>query len=258
MKNLKLAGFIFIVLCFFVTTTPFYLLFLVFPMWTRGILTFQISIYSRLLLKVLGIKSNFKGLHHSQEYENFLIVSNHLSYLDVLILASRLPTCFVTSTDIKATPFLGQLAVLAGCLFVNRKNRSGLHNEINELRMALLSGLNVTVFPEATSTDGSEVLRFKRPLFESSIATGKPILPLTINYQTISGNPVNVSNRDVVCWYGEMDFFPHFLSLLEQKEVEVEIVINEPFLPELMLSIDLAMRSQMIVAGAFRPLNLTI
>ena len=258
MKHLKLAGFLIIVLFFFITTSPFYLLFLLFPMWTRAILTYQISLYSRALLWVLGVKTNFKNLNHGKKYENYLIVSNHLSYLDVLILASRLPTCFVTSTDIKATPFLGQLAILAGCLFVNRKNRSGLQNEVNELRMALLSGLNVTVFPEATSTDGSEVLRFKRPLFESSLATGKPILPLTINYQSISDNPVHMGNRDVVCWYGDMDFFPHFLTLLEQSEVKVEVVLNEPFLPELMPTIDLALKSQMLVAGAFRPLNLTI
>lgn len=258
MKHLKLAGFILIVFFFLVTTSPFYLLFLVFPLWTRWILTYQISFYSRLLLSVLGIKPHFKDLHHIDKFDNYLIVSNHLSYIDVLILASRLPTCFVTSTDIKATPFLGQLAILAGCLFVNRKNKSGLPGEIRELRDALKSGLNVTVFPEATSTNGSEVLRFKRPLFESSVATGKPILPLTINYRTISRQPVYSGNRDVVCWYGDMDFFPHFLTLLEQNEVEVEVVLNEPFLPELMPTLDLALKSQMLVAGSFRPLNLTL
>lgn len=258
MKTFKLVFFLILIGGFFVTTLPLYPLFILFPMTVRAILVQQVSFYSRCLLKVLGIKSEFKNLEHLSGTENFLVVSNHLSYLDVLILAAKMPACFVTSLEIKQTPFLGQLTSLAGCLFVDRKNRSQLKGEINELRDALNSGLNVIVFPEATSTGGSEVLRFKRPLFESSVATGKAILPLTINYQSISQKSVSIQNRDVVCWYGEMDFFPHFLTLLEQSEVKVEIVINPAFLPEFLPTQDLALRSHEIVSRSFRPLNMPV
>lgn len=258
MKTIKLIAFALIVCFFFITTVPLYPVYLLFPMTVRGFLVVQVSFYSSLLLRVLGVKSHFINADSLENSENYLIVSNHLSYLDVLVLASKIPSCFVTSLEIKQTPFLGQLTALAGCLFVDRKNRSGLKGEINELRDALKSGLNVIVFPEATSTDGSEVLRFKRPLFESSVATGKAILPLTINYQSISETAVGVENRDVVCWYGAMDFFPHFLKLLEQTEVQVEVIISEAFLPDFMPTQDLAARSQQIVASAFRPLNMPI
>lgn len=258
MKTFKLISFVILVSAFFLTTVPLYPLFLLFPMTVRAILIQQVSFYSKLLLRVLGIKTDFKNLEHLKGEENYLIVSNHLSYLDVLVLASKIPSCFVTSLEIKQTPFLGQLTSLAGCLFVDRKNRSGLKGEINELRDALNSGLNVIVFPEATSTDGSEVLRFKRPLFESSVATGKAILPITINYQLISGQGVSVHNRDVVCWYGDMGFFPHFLTFLEQSEVQVEIVINDAFLPEFFPTQELALKSHQVVASCFRPLNMPI
>ena len=258
MKTIKLISFVVLVAFYFLTTVPLYPLFLLFPMTVRAILIQQVSFYSKWLLKVLGIKTDFKNLPGLDQQENYLVVSNHLSYLDVLVLASKLPACFVTSREIKQTPFLGQLCSLAGCLFVDRKNRSGLKGEINELRDALKSGLNVIVFPEATSTDGSEVLRFKRPLFESSVATSKPILPITINYQLISKKPVSLKNRDLICWYGDMDFFPHFLTLLEQTEVHVEVILNQPFLPEFLPTQELALKSHQVVSSSFRPLNMPI
>jgi 1-acyl-sn-glycerol-3-phosphate acyltransferase len=258
MKTIKLISFVVLVAFYFLTTVPFYPLFLLFPMTVRSVLIQQVSFYSKLLLKVLGIKTDFKNLQTHHQNQNYLVVSNHLSYLDVLVLASKIPACFVTSFEIKQTPFLGQLCSLAGCLFVDRKNRSGLKGEINELRDALKSGLNVIVFPEATSTDGSEVLRFKRPLFESSVATGKAILPMTINYQLISQEPVSLNNRDVVCWYGDMDFFPHFLTLLEQTEVKVEVILNAPFLPEFLPTQELALKSHQLISSSFRPLNMPI
>jgi 1-acyl-sn-glycerol-3-phosphate acyltransferase len=161
----------------------------------------------------------------------------------------------VTSTDVRDTPFLGQICKLAGCLFVDRKNRKHLKDEIQELRDALNSGLNVTVFPEATSTNGDEVLRFRRPLFESSIATGKAILPLTINYLSISGQKLSTRNRDKVCWYGDMNFFPHFLALLNEKEINVEVIFSEPIIPKMMSTIDLALKSQQKVSQYFDSLN---
>ena len=204
------------------------------------------------MLKILGIEVQIDG-QFSQK--NYLIVSNHLSYLDVLILASQKPSCFVTSKEIEKTPFLGHICRLAGCLFVDRKNKKNLRGEISELREALASGLNVTVFPEATSTNGDEVLNFRRPLFESSIATGKAILPLTINYISISGKKISLENRDKICWYGDMDFFPHFLNLLNERKVVVEIKVSEPIIPHLMNTIDLALQSQKKVSQYFDSLN---
>lgn len=189
--------------------------------------------------------------------KNYLIVSNHLSYLDVLIISSIIPSCFVTSKEIKDSFFLGQIVTLAGCLFVDRRDKRNLKNEIGELRDALRHNLSVTIFPEATSTNGNEVIRFRRPLFESSIATGKPILPLTINYKKISSRPVNASNRDIVCWYGDMDFLPHFLKVLEQDSIDVELVFCPVIIPEMVNSLELAIKSHQKISNAFQTLNRT-
>lgn len=204
------------------------------------------------MLKVLNIKVDYKVPYGFNPNANYLIVANHLSYLDVIILAAKFPSCFVTSKEVKETPFIGQLSSLAGCLFVDRKNKQFIKDEIFELRTALTDGMNVIVFPEATSTNGEEILRFRRPLFEASIATQKQILPITINYQKIAKQDISRLNRDIVCWYGEMTFFDHFLKVLNQREILVEIHVAEPFAPEILTSIDLAIKSHHIVKSNYK------
>jgi hypothetical protein len=78
---------------------------------------------------------------------------------------------------------------------------------------------------------------------------------MTINYLLISGKKVTLENRDKICWYGEMSFFPHFLELLNEKSVEVEIILSEPIIPEMMNSSDLAFKSQQKVSQYFYSLN---
>lgn len=255
MKYIKFFAFVLILVCFFALTLLLYPFKFVAPFDARKILSDIVSFHASLILTILQVEVNVRNETRLIGIENSLVVSNHLSYLDVLILATTLPSCFVTSKEIKRSFFLGQIVTLAGCLFVDRKNKTNLRGEINELREALSAGLNVTIFPEATSTDGSEVLRFKRPLFESAIATARPILPITINYTNISNESVSTNNRDIVCWYGTMAFFPHFLKLLNQSNITVEVQVHEPFYPKLLASVDLAIKSHQIVSQSYRPIN---
>ncbi len=252
MKYLKFLGFVFFILSYFCCCLPLYPIFIFFPNLVRKILINVVSVHSKAMLWVLDINVTAFNIEYSRAYSNFLVVSNHLSYLDILILASKLPSCYVTSLEVKRTPFLGQLTQLAGCLYVDRNTRQNLSQEVSELREALNSGFNVTIFPEATSTNGEEVLRFRRPLFEASIATGKPILPVTINYKTINSKEVSFQNRDYLCWYGDMEFFGHFITLLTQKNITVEVVLAEPFLPTLLPLLDLAQISHQKVSESFR------
>lgn len=235
---------------FFLLSLPFLPLTWFVPNHIRPYLIYVVSFCSKGMLEVLGIKV---AVNKSIQSRTYLIVSNHLSYIDILIIASLHPCAFVTSLEMKRSPFLGQIITLAGCLFVNRKNKSKINDEIHNLRLALLSGISVVFFPEATSTDGGEVLRFKRPLFESSIATQIPILPLTINYQRVNQENFSLKNRDFICWYGDMDFFPHFISLLKQTSVEVSVTVHEAFTPGLMSSIEMAEHTHTLVKGAYRP-----
>lgn len=191
-----------------------------------------ISAYSRMGLTVLGIRVRLDGTLPDLENNNFLIVSNHLSYLDILVVSSVLPSCFVTSVEMKETPLLGQITSLAGCLFVERRNKMNLHQEIGELGEALQRGLSVVVFPEATSTNGEQILRFRRPLFNSALATDTPVLPVCLNYREIKSQPVTKANRDLLFWYGDMPFASHLWDVAGCGEVSVQLSILAPITTE--------------------------
>lgn len=217
-------------------------------------LTRNISRHSKLGLWLLGIK--IKEVTSLGEYNgNYLIVCNHLSYLDILIIASRFPTCFVTSIEMKNTPLLGQMCSLGGCLFVERRSKLGLSNEIKNLTQALRDKMNVTVFPEATSTNGQELFQFKRPLFQAAVDANKKVLPLCLNYRKANGEKITVGNRDLLFWYGDMTFFPHFIEFLKLDDIEVEL--NELPLIEVsnQTKEDLALKSYEAVKNEFIPIR---
>ncbi len=154
-----------------------------------------------------------------------LFVCNHLSYFDVLVLNSIYKSSFITSIEIKNTLLLGQLAQLGGCIFVERRNKNNLGIELENVSKALRTGSNITIFPEATSTNGESVLQFKKAFFHSAIEARSFIYPITINYK-INGNYLNISNRDQVCWYGKMTFFSHLKKLVSIKSIEAEVIFH--------------------------------
>lgn len=189
-----------------------------------------ISRYSQLGLWLLGVRTHIKGSENSKSGN--LIVCNHLSYLDVLVLAAHFPANFVTSVEIKETPFLGQIVQAAGCLFVERRNKTNIQNEIREITEALNGGLTVTIFPEATSTNGEAVLRFRKPLYNAAILSQTPVLPMCLNYLSLDDTRVTLQNRDHIFWYGDMSFLPHLWELARYSKIEVEIQILQPVHPE--------------------------
>ncbi len=217
---------------------------------------FILSRYARLGLFLFNVRVSVLGQEHLPADRGALYVGNHLGYLDVLVLSAKTPACFVTSVEIKNSPFLGQICTMAGCMFVERRNKNNIHNELSELRQGLGMGLNVVIFPEATSTNGEQVLRFRRPLFMSAIDAGAPVLPFCLNYRRIGGAALTLKNRDRVFWYGDMAFLPSIWNLSSSGGVEVDL----HYLPMLTTSpeldsTDLAERSQRAVESVFRPVQ---
>ena len=212
-----------------------------------------IKFWSKNALKLIGISVTTKG-STIKNAENFLVVSNHLSYLDIIIVTSQFPTNFVTSMEIKETPVLGFLTEVGGCLYVERRNKENLHKEINEITEALAKGLNVTIFPEATSTNGEGVLRFRRPLYNAAIHSRKMVKPICINYKMLNGALLNRNNRDVLFWYGGMSFLPHLWQLMAQDKIEVEIKFLEDLpIMEITEAALLAEESYRLVTSAYIP-----
>lgn len=229
---LKLLAFGIAILTYFVISVPLYLYSKVARYHARKLMRHVLKFYCCLGLKIFNIKVTIDDPWQSIGLKG-LIVSNHLSYLDILVIASYMPACFVTSIEVRKTFFLGQIVEAAGCLFVERRSRTNIENEISDVAGAINAGVEVLVFPEATSTNGENVIRFKRPLFNATIATSSVVKPITINYEKVNGETINTENRDRIFWYGDMDFFPHFWSFLKTNETIVSLTCSEPFYPRI-------------------------
>ena len=160
--------------------------------------------------------------------KNYLIVGNHLSYVDILVYSSVRPAVFVTSVDLGETKFLGPMAELGGSIFVERRNRTSINRDLGVMRDTLRAGHDVVIFPEGTSTDGAGVLPFKKSLLMAAVDAQKDVLPIVFKYTEIDGQPINEINRDRICWYGDMSFGPHFLEILGTRKLKAELHYLEP------------------------------
>lgn len=189
-------------------------------------LAFSLSKYCQVALRILGIEVQSE-LHESETHGR-MILSNHMSYLDVICLSSLYPTLYVTSVEIKETPGLGLICKLCGCLFTERRRAfrksDTSEKELHEVQSTLQQGLSLTVFPEGTSSNGEKLLPFKTMLVEGAVRAKANILPVVIRYEEIAGREISVRNRDIVCWYGKMSFLPHFLRLCNSNGIKVRIL----------------------------------
>lgn len=145
----------------------------------------------------------------------FLVVSNHLGYLDIAVLSGLLPVTFVSKSEVRSWPFIGFLARTAGTIFVDREDLHMAKDFVERIRCRLAAGENVHVFPEGTSSRGETVLPFKTAAFASAASMpGIRVLPVRIDLLTVGGKSAGGDLRDVACWHGDMEFVPHFWNFL--------------------------------------------
>jgi lyso-ornithine lipid O-acyltransferase len=147
-----------------------------------------------------------------------LLISNHLSYLDVLVLSSLTPAVFVSKHDVKFWPVFGRFAVLAGTVFVDRARRFQVGQVNDEITAALNQGALVVLFPEGTSSNGQTLLPFKSSLLEPATNPARPLAIGWIHYEIDDGDP-----GAEVCYWGDHAFFPHMLNLLGKRTVRATV-----------------------------------
>jgi 1-acyl-sn-glycerol-3-phosphate acyltransferase len=155
---------------------------------------------------------------HGDPPASGLLVSNHLSYLDIMIYGAVMRSVFVSKAEVKKWPVFGWLTSMAGTVYVDRTRRSDTRNANEGISRALRQGLPVVVFPEGTSSGGGNVLPFYPSLFEPAVENSVPVTAAYLSYEVDGGNVA----EDVAYW-GAMTFFPHLLRLLSLREIRATI-----------------------------------
>lgn len=170
--------------------------------------------WCRLGLHRLGIETISDGRFPLRG----LLVSNHLSYLDILIFSALSPCVFVSKKEVRSWPVYGWMARLAGTIFVDRNRSADAHQANLSMARTLAEGSVVVLFPEGTSSDGTAVLPFRAALLEAAITSREPISSAHISYAVENG-----SVEKEICYWGRMSFFPHLLRLMSLRGIRAQV-----------------------------------
>ena len=133
------------------------------------------------VLRSLGIRLELRGAP-DQRAPGSLIVMNHVSWLDIVVLLAAGRSRIVAKTEVRLWPVIGQIARHVGTIFVNRSRPLTLPDTVAEVRAALAEGQSVSVFPEGTTSCGRTVRRFRPAFFQAAADTAAPIVPATLRY----------------------------------------------------------------------------
>lgn len=202
--------------------------------------------WSRCMLRLLRVRVRVRGTPPAPP---FLLVSNHLSYLDVPLLASRLDTIFVSKSEVADWPVLGFMVRCMGTLFIERERVRDIPRVVARLERAFADGQGVILFPEGTSSPGAAVGAFRPALLAAAARAGRPVWYASLRYDTPPDQP---PAHLAVCWWGGMGFLGHLLGLVRLSSLDAELVFGE----EPVADSDrkrLARRLQERVAGQFVP-----
>lgn len=232
--KIKLALLATILSAYLIQSWLFRVLLLPFPKLSQRAVCSTISFWAFLIRFVLGIKVKVIRTEAAKNSKATLSVSNHPSYLDFFVVPAVGSLCYVSPIDLTGeSSFFNVFSKAIGCIFVNRKSRENQEKEKKEIAQALENGLHVHFFPEARTTDGTEILRFRRPLFEPAIMAESPLRMVTINYLKIDGRPVDLKNKDQIHWYRQNPLGEHFFAFASAKKIEVEVIVEVRSLEEL-------------------------
>ncbi|MEO0569743.1 MAG: lysophospholipid acyltransferase family protein [Pseudomonadota bacterium] len=178
----------------------------------------------RTSLAIMGLRIKTSGTPINTDGA---VVSNHCSWLDILVLNSPQKVVFVSKAEVSGWPGVGFLARLVGTIFIQRDRKQAKAQQ-NLLREALRSGRKLLFFPEGTSTDGLRVLPFKSTLFSAFFGDGavpvKRVQPVTLRYVAPEGLDARFYG-----WWGDMDLGPHALQILSHlRQGHAHIFYHEP------------------------------
>jgi len=181
--------------------------------------------YHRLVLRLIGVKLRIVGAPAAGPA---LIVSNHVSWLDIVALSAAVPCSFIAKREVGTWPFFGSLARLQRTVFIHRDRRHEAGKSRDAVRERLNAGDTLVLFAEGTSSDGLRVLPFKSALFAAADLSGVDVQPVTLAHLGHRHLPMPRRLRPFYAWYGGMDLAPHLWQALRAGPIEMVLIRHPP------------------------------
>jgi 1-acyl-sn-glycerol-3-phosphate acyltransferase len=196
-----------------------------FPMIDGDTQQAWIKRWSIWVSRTLGLKISVQG-QIDPAIKSALIVANHSSWLDIVVINSIQPAAFIAKAEIEKWPVVGSLVARSGTLFIERGKRSAVHKVLQDAVDRLKQGRFVAVFPEGTTNDGKGLLPFHGNLMEAAIRAGVPVQALAIAYRNSKGTLAKS-----VEFIGDTTFVASMLSVLADNDLRVTVTTLPSQLP---------------------------
>lgn len=187
------------------------------------------QLYHGGLCRLLRIRVEVRG--RALREGPVLFVSNHVSWLDILVLAKLLRAAFIAKHEVAGWPLFGLLAKLHGAVFIERRQaRTAEHRD--EMSRRLDAGDSLILFPEGTSSDGIRLLPFKSAFFSLAEREVKGrhlrVQPVSLTFARLDNLPVGRRSMAVYAWVGEQELVPHLWQFLAAGPSTVVVEFHAP------------------------------
>lgn len=168
-----------------------------------------LQLWGKLMIIICGIRVSNKNLTVPGQY---MIMSNHRSYLDIFILATVCPAAFVAKAEVRGWPMMKTASLLTNMIFVNRGNLRNMAAAMERIKELVQSGNPVIVFPEGTTYKGPLTGTFKKGSFRIAVDLGISVLPVALHYEDEEDS-----------WIGDDTFAGHFFRQMGKPVTRVRL-----------------------------------
>lgn len=201
---------------------------LVFPLVTAHRRQQHVKRWSMQLLRILRVRLEIVGATGRVDArQRRVIVSNHVSWVDIFVINAMQPCRFVAKADIRDWPLLGYLCSRAGTIFIARGSTRDVRTIFKQLVATIEAGEQVAFFPEGTTAAQGKLLPFHANLFEAAIGAGVPVQPLAVRYLNQRGD----LEADIE-YIGDMTFPQSMLKILGGQTITAQIIVLPPIASE--------------------------
>ena len=169
----------------------------------------------------LGVRLTVEGVFPARG----ALISNHLSYVDIIVFAALEPCVFVSKAEIENWPVLGWMTTMAGTVYVQRGRGGSAVKAMSGMAEVAEAGLPVVFFPEGTTTNGEQVLPFHSGLLAQAMLGKEPVTAAYISYRFDKENGPDMSVQDDVCFWGDTPMLGHIFRFLSLRGVHATVKI---------------------------------
>ncbi|MDB5943142.1 MAG: plsC [Ramlibacter sp.] len=182
----------------------------------------RVQSWARRMLRALGIRLELRGAPPAAG--PLLLVANHISWLDILVMHAARHCRFVSKSDVKSWPLIGTLATGGGTLYIERESRRDAMRVVHHMADSLRSGEILAVFPEGTTSDGVSLLPFHANLIQAAISAGAPVQPVALSFVDAASGATSLAP----CYVGDDTLVGSVWRTLSGPPIAAVVSYGEP------------------------------